>query len=104
MNERIEKLKAFLQQSPNDCFVNHALALEFVKAGDDQTARKHFEHNISIDEQYVASYYHLGKLLERAGDLQAAMTIYEKGMLQAKAVKDMHTYSELQAAYEDIAY
>lgn len=104
MNDRIEKLKTFLQQSPNDPFINHALALEFVKIGDDQTARKYFEHNVSIDERYVASYYHLGKLLERAGDMQAAMSIYEKGMAQAKAAKDMHTYSELQAAYEDIAY
>lgn len=102
MNDRVEKLKAFLKATPNDCFLNHALALEYVKAGDEENARKHFELNLDIDRGYVATYYHLGKLLQRIGDADAAISIYEKGMEQAKAAKDMHSYSELQAAYEDI--
>ncbi len=102
MNERIEKLKSFLAATPNDCFLNHALALEYVKAGDEELARKHFELNFNNDPGYVATYYHLGKLLERIGDTPGAMGIYEKGMEQAKAAKDMHSYSELQAVYEDL--
>ncbi len=104
MNDRVEKLQAFLKSSPNDCFLNHALALEYVKAGDEGKAKQHFELNLGNDPGYVATYYHLGKLLERAGDNTAAMAIYEKGMEQAKAAKDMHSYSELQGAYEELAY
>ena len=102
MNERIEKIKVFLKATPNDCFLNHALALEYVKAGDESQARAHFEINMANDPAYVATYYHLGKLLERIGERAGAISIYEKGMACAKTTKDMHSYSELQSAYEDL--
>jgi len=102
--DRIDKLKNFLEQSPDDCFLNHALALEYIKAGEEVQARQCFERNLQHDPAYVATYYHLGKLLERAGDAQAAIKIFEQGMEQAKAAKDMHSYSELQGAYEELAY
>ena len=68
MSERITKLKIFLQQSPDDCFLNHALALEYVKIGDEHQARTLFEKNLQHDPSYIATYYHLGKLLERVGE------------------------------------
>lgn len=102
--ERIQKLQQYLKASPNDCFLNHALALEFVKDGDELQAQSHFEHNLSQDPNYVATYYHLGKLLERLGLVSEAIAIYERGMIVAKNIKDMHSYSELQAAHEDLVY
>jgi tetratricopeptide (TPR) repeat protein len=104
MTERIEKLLKFLESSPKDCFLNHALALEFVKAGDEEMARRYFETNLTNDVHYVATYYHLGKLLERRGAQQDAIKIYEQGMAEAKTAKDMHSYNELQGAYEDLVY
>ncbi len=104
MMDRIEKLKEFLKQSPADCFLNHALALEYVKMGDEVNAKKFFEINLSNDKSYVATYYHLAKLLERLGDRDQAIKTYVAGMDQAKAAKDMHSYSELQGAYEDLVY
>lgn len=104
MSERIEKLLKFLEASPKDCFLNHALALEYVKAGDEARARSYFETNLNNDPHYVATYYHLGKLLERTGATDAAIGIYEKGMATAKLAKDMHSYNELQGAYEDLVY
>ena len=102
MTDRIEKIKAFLKDVPADCFLNHALALEYVKLGDEANARKHFELNMANDPGYVATYYHLGKLLERVGEQENAKGVYEKGMTEAKAAKDMHSYSELQGALEEI--
>jgi len=104
MTERIEKLINFLKASPGDCFLNHALALEYVKLGNEADARKYFEINLTNDAGYVATYYHLGKLLERTGDADAAVKTYEKGMGVARAAGDMHSYNELQAAYEDLVY
>ena len=104
MTDRIEKLLAFLKQSPQDCFLNHALALEYVKSGDELNARAHFEMNLANDPSYVATYYHLAKLLERIGEKESAIKTYEAGMECAKASKDMHTYSELQGAYDDLVY
>jgi hypothetical protein len=36
--------------------------------------------------------------------MDAAKKVYEKGMQKAKGAGDMHTYNELQTAYEDLAY
>ena len=41
--DRVEKLKEFLAQDPADSFVQHALALEYIKAGNDVAAQKMFE-------------------------------------------------------------
>ncbi len=104
MTERIKKLEAFLLQSPDDCFLNHALALEYIKEGQDAQAQVFFEKNRTHDPGYIATYYHLGKLLERSGNTAGALSVYEDGMQCAKAAEDMHAYRELQAAYEGLAY
>jgi len=102
--ERIDKLKSFLAQNPADAFVQHALALEYVKLGDDAAAKETWEALLAKDEGYVGSYYHLAKLLERQGEKEAAIAVYEKGLQVAKEVGDRHAYNELQAAYEDLIY
>ena len=104
MSDRIEKLKEFLKASPGDNFVQHALALEYSKLGDDEQARTLFENILTKSPDYIGSYYHLGKLLERVGETQLAIDWYEKGMAAAKKAGDNHAYNELQGAYEDLVY
>lgn len=99
---RIDKLKEFLQATPNDSFLQHALALEYIKEDNDAEAKVLFETILKREPNYVGSYYHLGKLLERNNNFVEAINIYTKGMLEAKAVKDNHSYNELQAALEDL--
>ena len=101
--DRIAKLKEFMAANPADSFVQHALALEYVKLGDDNEARKIFEGLLRYNENYIGSYYHLAKLLERSGQLQEAVQCYEKGMAKARAAGDKHAYNELLAAYDDLA-
>jgi Tfp pilus assembly protein PilF len=102
--DRINKLQEYLQASPKDSFLRHALALEFVKLGDDVSARQLFESILTDDPGYIGSYYHLAKLLERIGENQLAIQWYEKGMAEAKSAGDQHSYNELQASYEDLVY
>ncbi len=99
---RIEQLKEFLKATPNDAFLQHALALEYIKIGDEQAAKLLFENILKNEPGYVGSYYHLGKLLERINDLETAKSVYETGLRQAKLAKDNHSYNELQGALEDI--
>lgn len=101
--ERIEKLKAFLTQNPADSFVQHALALEYVKLNDDAAAKAQWEQLLARDEHYVGSYYHLAKLLERGGAAEEALALYQKGMQVARQSGDRHAYNELQMAYEELA-
>jgi Tfp pilus assembly protein PilF len=104
MMERIEKLREFLAASPGDSFVRHALALEYVKAGDDATARTLFEELLAGDENYVGSYYHLAKLLERLDEKDNAIRYYELGMIKAKEAGDQHAYNELRSALEELTF
>ncbi|MGZ5253430.1 MAG: hypothetical protein ACXWV4_03645 [Flavitalea sp.] len=102
--ERINKIKEFLEQTPTDSFLQHALALEYIKVENDPEARKLFEEILQRDPTYTGSYYHLGKLLERVGETQNALLCYERGMEECKKLGDQHSYNELQGAYEDLAY
>ena len=102
--DRIEKLKEFLAANPNDSFVQHALALEYIKLGKDDDAKILFESILKDSRDYIGSYYHLAKLLERTGEKEHAIACYEEGMQQAKLANDQHAYNELQAAYEDLVY
>ena len=104
MTERIQKLKALLAANEADSFVQHALALEYVKLDRDEEAQRLFEGLLARDETYVGSYYHLAKLLERRGRNDEAITVYEKGMTVAKEVGDGHAYRELKSAWEDLVY
>ena len=100
--DRIERLKGFLVDSPNDSFVQHALALEYIKIGDEAAAKDLFTNVLAHDENYIGSYYHLAKLLERNGDRDGAIAVYEKGMRKAREAGDGHAYNELQMALDDI--
>ena len=100
--DRIGKLTALLDAHPGDNFISHALALELVKEGRDDEARKWFESILSRDPDYVGSYYHYAKLLERINEPALAAEWYRKGMEAAKRNNDGHAYNELQAAFGQI--
>ena len=64
--------------NPRDSFVQHAMALEYIKLGDDQQAMVLFEEILNREPGYIGSYYHLGKLLERNNKTEEAVKIYAK--------------------------
>ena len=100
--DRIEKLKEYMTTNGKDSFLQHALALEYIKVGDDDEARKLFNEILKREPTYIGSYYHLGKLLERTGDHAKALRVYKRGMEVAEEANDHHSYRKLQAAYEDL--
>jgi hypothetical protein len=42
--------------------------------------------------------------LERTGDRERAIAVYEKGLSKAKERGEQHAYNELLSAYEDLIY
>lgn len=102
--DRIAKLQEWLQTNPDDSFLQHALALEFIKLGEDARARELLIGLLTADPGYIGSYYHLGKLLERTGQPALAVEWYEQGMEMALAAGEQQAYNELKAAYEDLVY
>ena len=102
--DRIFKLYEFLKANPKDSFVQHALALEYIKLGNDEQARGLFEEILNRDPGYIGSYYHLAKLLERNDKTDEAIKVYEKGMEEAKKAGDNHAFGELRGAYEELTF
>ena len=100
--ERIDKITEMLRENPTDSFLQHALALEYIKLGKDDDARRLFESLLNREPGYIGSYYHLAKLLERIGETDKAIKVYEKGMEEAKRAGDNHSLSELRSAFEEL--
>jgi Tfp pilus assembly protein PilF len=100
--DRVSQLQQFLSVTPDDSFLRHALALEYMKSGDDAAARRCFEGLLEKDPQYVGSYYHLAKLLERTGLEQEAAQVYQRGMRVAEAAGERRALGELRSAYEEL--
>jgi len=100
---RIEQLKFFLEQNPNDSFVKYALAIEHVNLGDDATALGFFRSILEIDPDYTGTYYHLGKLLLRKNEKEEAEKTYREGMRRTFG-KEQHAYAELQQALNELLY
>lgn len=97
---RIEILTGFLKDDPNDSFSRYALALEYLKAGRSDEARKEFETVLANDPSYVATYYQLGQFYRTIGLKQDAEKTYRAGILVASKAGDGHTQSELEGALE----
>lgn len=99
---RIESLKKILEIDPKDSFSRYALGLEYASAGESEMAKTEFMLVLDSDENYLAVYYQLGKVLESLGDNENAKEIYEKGIFVATAQNDMHTRSELEQSLDEL--
>lgn len=102
--DRAVRILQLLQVTPKDNFLRHALALEYIKTGEEGKARQLFEDILTEFPDYVGSYYHLGKLLERMNEPALALDWYVRGMAAARKLGDQHAYNELQSVHDELAY
>ena len=101
--DRVKKLVEMLRDNPDDSFLQHALALEHLKMGEEESARQLFENVLKNDPLYTGSYYHLALLYIRTGEKELALQTFEKGMEACRQTGDKHALSELRMAYDDFA-
>ena len=99
---KILQIQNMLASDDNDCFLLHALGLEYLKINDTENAIFQFKKVLTVNQNYVGTYYHLAKTYEAVMQTEAAIATYEKGMEIAKAAKDNHAYNELRSAYEEL--
>jgi tetratricopeptide (TPR) repeat protein len=100
MKTRRELLEEFVAGDPNDSFSRYALALELEKEGRGLDAIAQLQEVIARDPNYVAGYYHLGRMLGRMGQVEDARAIYRRGLDAAIATGDRKTQSEIREALE----
>ncbi|MBI3652073.1 MAG: tetratricopeptide repeat protein [Acidobacteria bacterium] len=100
MKSRREMLEEFVAADPNDSFSRYALALELEKAERADEAIAQLQEVLARDESYVAAYYHLGRMLAKAGKDAEALGVYQRGIEAASKAGDQKTRSEIQEAIE----
>ena len=97
---RLKQLYQFLEDRPNDPFILFAIAKEHEGHGDNKNAKQYYLKLQNNHSDYVATYYHLGKLYEQMENFEEALATYERGMEVAKTAGDRHAFGELQGAKE----
>jgi tetratricopeptide (TPR) repeat protein len=98
MPSRLEQLQQMLLQEPNDEFLQYAMAMEYMSAGEIAKAIDHLDKILANNKNYLAAYYQLGKCLEAQNKISEAKIIYEKGALIAKEQNNVKTLNELKEA------
>lgn len=102
MKSRKEMLEEFLAADPADLFSRYALALELEKEQRPADAIAQLHQVIERDAGYIAAYYHLGRLLARAGQTSEARAIYRTGLDRAAQAGDRRTRDEIQEALDSL--
>ena len=96
--ERLEQLQNLLQSSPNDSFLLYAIAKEYEGLERVTEALQKYQELTELHPDYVGTYYHYAKLLEKEEETDKALSISEKGMLIARKIGDQHALGELSNA------
>lgn len=96
--DRLEQLRSFYEDDPEDPFTRYALAQEHLKHDNTARALALFEELVETDPDYVGTYYHLGKLYERLDRTDEALDTYEQGIAVARKQGEQKSLSELQDA------
>lgn len=97
-NSRLDQLLKFYNEDQSDPFILFALAKEYENLKETSKALEHFKLLEEQHPDYVGTYYHLAKLYEELDDVDAALSIYQKGIEIAESRKDHHALSELKNA------
>ena len=95
---RLEMLKQMVSQDPNNSFARYGLAMELANSGELRDGVAEFRALLERDEDYAAAYYHFGQALEKAGEVEQARAVYEKGIEVTTRKGDLHARGEIEAA------
>jgi tetratricopeptide (TPR) repeat protein len=91
---RLEHLKTYLQQDPNDPFNHYALAMELLKTEADQSLTI-LRFVIGNFPDYVPAYYQAANLLMLSNQNKEAIEVIEQGKYAATRTQDSKALAEL---------
>jgi tetratricopeptide (TPR) repeat protein len=96
--DRLGMLETMVAAKPDDPFPRYGLAMEYKKLGRHDEAHATFGELIARHGDYLPAYLMHGNLLEAMGRSEEAVAVYQRGIEVARAARDDHALSELQAA------
>ena len=98
--DRLTRLKALVEENPQDRFARYGLAMELASQGRLEESLGEFRALMSLDPDYVASYLQAGQTMEKLNRVEEAREVYRQGMEVAARKGDMKTRGELESALE----
>ena len=100
---RVEMLKIFAEQEPDNPFNWYALALEYQDSDPDDAAI-YFNKLLTEYMVYLPTYFHAAAFFSELGEIQKAKEIFENGIRLAEDQKDEKTLKGLKNSYQNFLF
>ncbi len=100
MAERLELLRRFVEENPDDPFPRYGLAMEYRRLGETEEALATFRALRRDFPDYLPQYLMHGQLLAAEGRVDEAREVFRAGIALAKQQGETHALSELTDALE----
>jgi Tfp pilus assembly protein PilF len=100
--ERVEQLKSILTQDPRSTFARYALGMEYLSAGETDSALREFRALLEVDANYANAFFMGAQALQRAGRIAEAVEWLRDGIACAQRAGNRHAESEMQALIEEL--
>lgn len=102
-SSRLDQLKKFLEEDPNDPFTLYAIATEYRKEQPGK-AKVYFEKLLKEHPDYLPTYYHAALLYQEMDQTEKAKTLFETGISLAQKQENQLALRELQNAYNELLF
>lgn len=99
---RLEKLIGMLQDSPEDVFLNYALAMEYVSTARKDDALAAFRRVLIFDPEHSAAWFQQAQLLASMGEYTEARDCAARGVAAATKQGDQHAAEEIGGFLESL--
>ena len=95
-NERMEQLKSILAQDPKSTFARYALAMEYMSAGEIESALHEFRTVLEVDANYANAWFMGAQALQQAARTPEAIQWLRDGIACAQRAGNRHAENEMQ--------
>lgn len=101
---RKAKLIEMLIETPNDVFLNFALAMEEMAEENLQTAVNSFQKCIEINPNHIPARFQLAKIAQATGNHAQAISFLNEGIALLTAGNDRKTLNEFRSFLDEIEF
>lgn len=102
-DNRLQLLKQYMEEDPNDPFNIYAVATEY-KNINLEKALHYYEELLTKHPAYLPTYYQVAQVYTYFGKSERIEDTYKKGISLAKDQNELNTLRELQNAYNEFLF
>ena len=101
---RRETLEEMLAEDPNDEFLRYGLGMEYVSAGDLESAVRVFRELIALNpaKPYIPAIQMAAQSLMKLGRRNEVIALLKQGIEEARKQNQLHPMEEMQALLDSV--